>query len=56
MSQKYYQSIHHVNVNINLMLESVIQIQSEIMINVGASVRIKEEVFSVQKRLYLESC
>ena len=38
MNQKHKQSIYHVNVNVNLMEESVIQIKSGIKINVDASV------------------
>ena len=39
MNQKYKQRIYHVNVNVNLMEESVIQIKSGIKINVDASVK-----------------
>ena len=38
MNQKYKQRIYHVNVNVNLMEESVIQIKSGITINADASV------------------
>ena len=38
MNQKHKQSIYHVNVNVNLMEESVIKIKSGIAINVDASV------------------
>ena len=39
MHQNHLKSIYHANVNINLMVESVIQIKSGIMINVGAHVK-----------------
>ena len=38
MNQKHKQSIYHVNVNVNLMEESVIKIKSGIAINVDGSV------------------
>ena len=39
MNQKHKQSIYHANVNVNLMEEIVIQINSGIMINVNVSVK-----------------
>ena len=39
MNQKHKQNIYYVNVNVNLMEESVIQIKSGIKINVDASVK-----------------
>ena len=48
-------SIYHANVNVNLFLENVIQIKSRVVINVGASVKIQENIVCA-KKLYLESC
>ena len=39
MNQKFQQKIYHANVNANLMEENVIQIKSEITVNVDASVK-----------------
>ena len=39
MNRKHKQSIYHANVNVNLMEEIVIQINSGIMINVNVSVK-----------------
>ena len=51
MNRKYYQSIYHANVNINLMLENVIQIKSGITINVNVSVKnityVKKIIFEI---------
>ena len=51
--------MYRANVNVNLMVESVIQriqIKSRIMINVSASVKKKRKHPICKKRLYLESC
>ena len=51
--------MYRANVNVNLMVESVIQriqIKSAIMINVSASVEKKRKHPICKKRLYLESC
>ena len=47
-------STKHANVNVNLMVENVTQIKSEITINVGASVEIQKNMRA--KRLYSEPC
>ena len=39
MNRKHQQNMYHVNVNINLMVENVIQIKSGIMINVGGKAK-----------------
>ena len=39
MNQKHYQSIYHVNVNIDLIEQNVIQINVGITINVDKSVK-----------------
>ena len=43
--------MYHVNVNVNLMVESVIQIKNRIMINVGVSVKniiyVKKIIFGI---------
>ena len=39
MNKKHKQSIYHVNVNVNLMEQNVIQINGGITINVDASVK-----------------
>ena len=39
MNRKHQQSIHHVNVNLNLMEEIVVLIDGGIMINVDVSVK-----------------
>ena len=39
MNQKHEQKIYHANVNINLLVESVIQIKSGIIIIVDANVK-----------------
>ena len=40
MNAKLYQSIYHVNVNVNLLVENLIQIKSGILINLDVSVKI----------------
>ena len=40
MNRKHQQSTYHENINLNLMVENVIQIKSEIIINVDVSVKI----------------
>ena len=52
MNRKLYQSIYHANINVNLMVESVTQIESGISLNDDVSVK---NIIYV-KRLYLESC
>ena len=50
MSQKFQQKIHHVNVNVILMKENVIQINGGITINVDASVKniyVKKIIFGI---------
>ena len=49
MNQKFQQKICHVNVNVNLMEEIVIQIKSGIAINVDASVK---NIIYVKKIIY----
>ena len=44
MNKKHLQSIYHANVNVNLTIENVIQIKSEIMTNVAANVKIQENI------------
>ena len=44
MNQRNLQSIHHGNVNVNLMLESVIQIKSTIKTNIDVSVKILKNI------------
>ena len=39
MNQKHLQNIYHANVNVNLMVENLIQIESGITINVNVSVK-----------------
>ena len=39
MNQKHKKNIYHVNVNVNLMVENVIQIKSGLMRNVDVSVK-----------------
>ena len=39
MNQKHKKSMYHANVNLNLMVENVIHIKSELMINVYMSVK-----------------
>ena len=39
MNQKHKKNIYHVNVNLNLMVENVIQIKSGLMRNVDVSVK-----------------
>ena len=41
MSQKYQQSMYHMNVNMNLITENVTQLKSGIMVNVGGSAKSK---------------
>ena len=42
MNQKHLQNIHHVNVNVNLMLENITQIKNGLMINLDVGARIQE--------------
>ena len=39
MNQKFERKMYHANLNVNLMIENVIQIKSEIMINVDSSTK-----------------
>ena len=39
MNRKHQQSIYHVNVNVSLIVEDIIQIKSGIVINIDASLR-----------------
>ena len=39
MNQKFERKTYHANLNVNLMIENVIQIKSEIMINVDSSTK-----------------
>ena len=43
--------MYHAHVNVNLMVENVIQIKSEIAINVGASVKIQKNML-VKKNIF----
>ena len=54
MSRRYKKNISHVNVNVNLMVANVTRIQSEIIINVDESAKIKN-TSDVGKIIYLES-
>ena len=51
LQEKFKQKIYHANVNINLMVESVIQMKSGIMINVNASAKniayVKKFIFGI---------
>ena len=51
MNRKHEQSIYHVNINLNLMVENVIQIKSGIMINVDVNVKnmtyVKNIIFGI---------
>ena len=51
MNQKHWQGIYHVNVNINLIEENVIQIDGGIMIKVDVSVKnnkyVKKIIFGI---------
>ena len=49
MNEKHGPSIYHVNVNVNLMEQNVIQINGGIMINVDVSV---ENIISVEKIIF----
>ena len=42
MNQKHLQNIHHVNVNVNLMLENITQIKNGLMTNLDVGARIQE--------------
>ena len=44
MNQKHQQNIHHANVNVNLMVESVIQIKSGMTINVNLNAKTRENI------------
>ena len=45
-------SIYHVNVNVNLIVESVIQIKSGITVNVDVSVKIKKNIACAKKLIF----
>ena len=50
MNQKHEQSIYHVNTNLNLMEENVIQINDGIRINVNVSIKniyVKRIIFGI---------
>ena len=49
MNQKHYQSIYHVNVNANLMVQNVTQIKFGIRINLCGSVKIKKSIVYPKK-------
>ena len=49
MIRKYQQSTYHLNVNLSLIAESIIQIKSGITINVDASVKIKKNIICCKK-------
>ena len=52
MNRRYWQSIYHGNVDVNLMEENVIQISGEITKNVDKSVKKSMYVECMWKRLY----
>ena len=39
MNQKHWQSLHHANLNVNLLEENVTQISGGLMVNVDVSVK-----------------
>ena len=39
MNQKHWQSLHHANLNVNLLEENVTQINGGLMVNVDVSVK-----------------
>ena len=42
MNKKYQQNIHHMKVNVNLMVQNVIQFNRGIIVNVNVSAKIQE--------------
>ena len=44
--------MYHANGNVYLMVESIIQIKSEITINVGAGVKIKKNIVCAKKIMF----
>ena len=58
MSRKHWQNMYHVNVNVNLMVENVIQIKHGIMINAGANVKnmiyMKKIIFEIFLHVVVE--
>ena len=52
MNQKHQQNIHHANVNVNLMVESVIQIKSGMTINVNLNTKTRENIMYVKKIIF----
>ena len=58
MNRKHWQNMYHVNVNVNLMVENVIQIKHGIMINVGANVKnmiyMKKIIFEIFLHVVVE--
>ena len=52
MNQKHQQNIHHANVNVNLMVESVIQIKSGMTINVNLNAKTRENIMYVKKIIF----
>ena len=54
MNRKHWQSIHHAKLNIDLMEESVIQINGRIMINVDVSVKNIMYVKKIMFRILLD--
>ena len=56
MNQKFDQKTYHANVNINLMEEYVIQVKSDIMIDVDANVKniyVKQIIFGILLQVLL---
>ena len=45
--------MYHVNINVNLIVENVIQIKSGISINVDGGAKIRENVVCVKKILFV---
>ena len=52
MKQKHYQNIYHLNVNVNLMVENIIQIQIRIVINVDVSANIQKSIMWLKRIMY----
>ena len=52
MNRKHQQNIHHVSVNVSLMVKNLIQIKSEIMINIGVSAKTQKGIMCIKKIIF----